>query len=243
MLFVKRSSYVLSPSQTGPSTSPAAAGTCTSESQPSPAWDSSDSSTSGSAGPVATSVQPFDDSIVDSKLSIPDGGVVAKTEAHHLLKWQLCGTSIGVHPSGFRNSGNSCYVASVVQLLAYTPPFAQLIAAAHEPSTMPIGNPAAQISHAISSSICRIHSAGHRILYPNGILKLLPFFGSSSSKAGPKFINGRQEDANEFLLAILGSMHQHQLQSYNGMSQCYILYLPHASQTISFCQCSNYDIT
>jgi ubiquitin C-terminal hydrolase len=157
----------------------------------------------------------------DGELKLPQRGLCDERTVLKCYKWtSAIGTSISA-PKGFHNLGNTCFLNSTLQCLAYCPPLCQLLMnmpgagdAAPNTSGKKI-NQGKMFTHMLSALFRRIHNADNAkmALSPRKIVSALPLLGSGSTRRnGYKFRPGRQEDAHEFLVHLLDAMNTGELR-------------------------------
>lgn len=145
----------------------------------------------------------------DGELGLPRRGLCDEHMVLQAHKWDL---SIGskpfrFSPKGFMNLGNTCFLNSTLQCLAYLPPFYQSLIAMPEHSTNTNGKNLSQgkrFTLVLRSLFHKVHGrdgGNHdRAIAPRSIVKMVPSLGTCGSRNGYKFRPGRQEDAHEFLV-------------------------------------------
>ena len=143
-----------------------------------------------------------------------------------LVQWNTSTNGFADSPSGFHNSGGTSYIASVLQLLAHAPPICQAIMKMSVPQHF--SHLGANLIKEIGYIFHRMHDKGHRLIHPAPISKLLSSFEPSSTGAGPRFVDGRQEDAHDFLASVLDCMNTYELNSYGKL-----LPIPSFSRTLA----------
>ncbi|OCU00073.1 hypothetical protein XELAEV_18005856mg [Xenopus laevis] len=108
--------------------------------------------------------------------------------------------------AGLRNLGNTCYMNSVLQCLTYTAPLANyLLTREHSKTCVQRG----------FCMMCVMQNHVTEILgHPEGVIKPLPIYNGVHNIAG-HFIQGRQEDAHEFLRYAVDALQQACLRDYD----------------------------
>lgn len=170
----------------------------------------------------------------DGELNLPQGGLCDERKVLQAHKWNLDKHDFSMHvsPKGFVNLGNTCFLNSTLQCLAYLPPMCQSLMAMPEAHDIGKNGKAGKTSQGkkvtlmLRSLFRQVHGAngsnfaGHA-LAPKSIVRAVPSLGSVGSRNGYKFRPGRQEDAHEFLVHLLDAMNDGELKE-SGMN-------PHAS--------------
>ncbi|KAI8089985.1 uncharacterized protein BX664DRAFT_334380 [Halteromyces radiatus] len=137
-------------------------------------------------------------------LPLPKGPLFDRSKL--IPRWKQ-GRTIG---PGFVNGQNTCFLNSVLECLTYTPPLAQyFLYQGHR-------------KHCTSKrfcSMCAMDDHIHRCLKePKSLTKgatILPRAFTSNLRAFSQTLRlGRQEDAHEFMMFLLDSMHKCTVQSY-----------------------------
>jgi ubiquitin C-terminal hydrolase len=163
----------------------------------------------------------------DGELKLPQRGLCDERTVLESYKWRA-NVGHGI-PKGFHNLGNTCFLNSTLQCLAYCPPFCQsLISILHayeNASVAPVlGNQPSSgkmsrgriLTLTLANLFRRVHHPTNRMqgaIAPRRIVDALPHLGSGSSRRnGYKFRPGRQEDAHEFLVHLLDSMNDGELR-------------------------------
>ncbi|XP_078176440.1 ubiquitin-specific protease 25 isoform X2 [Carex rostrata] len=110
-------------------------------------------------------------------------------------------------PRGLKNLGNTCYLNSVLQCLAHTPPFAQFcLASQHSSLCKDFVSRDKECGFCIlERQIVRLHTPAQNGIFPavdtpSKLLKSLSIFAEH-------FKWGRQEDAHEFLRYVIDTCH------------------------------------
>jgi hypothetical protein len=155
----------------------------------------------------------------DGELNLPRRGLCDERMVLQTHNWDLAGHSVfRSSPKGLANLGNTCFLNSTLQCLAYLPPFCQSLLA------MPdhLGGNGKKISQGkritmiLRSLFHKVHSKDKQYsggaVAPHSIVKALPSLGTCGSRNGYKFRPGRQEDAHEFLVHLLDAMHDGELR-------------------------------
>ena len=161
----------------------------------------------------------------DGELNLPQRGLCDEQMVLQSHKWQDKHTfAHQTTPRGLNNLGNTCFLSSILQCLAYSPPFCQSLIAISE---MKDGqarngmNPKQNQGQRITTILCHLFHRVHgfsgeylneRSVSPQAIVQMLPKLGSIGSRNGYKFWPGRQEDAHEFLVHLLDAMHDGELR-------------------------------
>ncbi|OCU00043.1 hypothetical protein XELAEV_18005825mg [Xenopus laevis] len=108
--------------------------------------------------------------------------------------------------AGLRNLGNTCYMNSVLQCLTYTAPLANYLLTREHSKTC------AQRGFCM---MCVMQNHVTEVLgHPEGVIKPLPIYNELHNIAG-HFIQGRQEDAHEFLRYAVDALQQACLRDYD----------------------------
>jgi ubiquitin C-terminal hydrolase len=166
----------------------------------------------------------------DGELNLPQGGLCDERKVLQAHKWNLDKQDFSkqVSPKGFVNLGNTCFLNSTLQCLAYLPPMCQSLMAmpeAHDIGKNSMTGKTSQgkkVTLMLRSLFRQVHGAngstfaGHA-LAPKSIVRAVPSLGSVGSRNGYKFRPGRQEDAHEFLVHLLDAMNDGELKE-SGMN-------------------------
>ena len=157
----------------------------------------------------------------DGELKLPQRGLCDERKVLECYKWNSSiGTSIAT-PKGFNNLGNTCFLNSTLQCLAYCPPLCQLLMnMPRSEDIAPNGtgkkvNQGKMFTLMLAALFRRVHNAdlAKGALSPRKIVNALPLLGSGSTRRnGYKFRPGRQEDAHEFLVHLLDAMNDGELR-------------------------------
>ena len=159
----------------------------------------------------------------DGELKLPQRGLCDERKVLECYKWRsgIGGSNCNTAPKGFHNLGNTCFLNSTLQCLAYCPPFCQLLIAIPRVDDAPknsLGHKINQgkvFTHMMASLFRRVHNPDNTkgALSPRKIVSALPLLGSGSTRRnGYKFRPGRQEDAHEFLVHLLDAMNDGELR-------------------------------
>jgi ubiquitin C-terminal hydrolase len=170
----------------------------------------------------------------DGELNLPQGGLCDERKVLQAHKWNLDKHDFSkrVSPKGFVNMGNTCFLNSTLQCLAYLPPLCQSLMALPEAHDIGKNGMMGKTSHGkkmtlmLRSLFRQVHGANGsnftgNALAPKSIVRAVPSLGSVGNRNGYKFRPGRQEDAHEFLVHLLDAMNDGELKE-SGMN-------PHAS--------------
>ena len=175
----------------------------------------------------------------DGELNLPQRGLCDERKVLLAHRWDLDThhDMTRVSPQGFVNLGNTCFLNSTLQCLAYLPPLCQSLMAmpqaqAHGGNSGKNGTKGGgkvsqgkKVTLMLRSLFHKVHGtsssgsnhAGHA-LAPKAIVNAVPSLGSGGSRNGYKFRPGRQEDAHEFLVHLLDSMNDGELKE-SGINQ------------------------
>lgn len=160
----------------------------------------------------------------DGELKLPQRGLCDERMVLEAHRWNVDQNYVHqLTPKGFVNLGNTCFLNSTLQCLAYLPPFCQSLLAISEAKLRnQRTNPHKKLSQGqkITSSLGllfqRIHGFNDKDLNgaiaPQSMVNALPTLGTCGSRNGYKFRPGRQEDAHEFLVHLLDAMHDGELR-------------------------------
>ena len=160
----------------------------------------------------------------DGELNLPQRGLCDERMVLQAHKWNDEQNYVHqlTHPIGFRNVGNTCFLNSILQCLAYLPPFCQSLVAISEAKKRNGVKQKLSQGQRITSILCNLfqnvhgsngYSVREGALTPNDIVQALPTIGTCGSRNGYKFRPGRQEDAHEFLVHLLDAMHDGELRA------------------------------
>jgi ubiquitin C-terminal hydrolase len=157
----------------------------------------------------------------DGELNLPQRGLCDERKVLESFKWIPTNVNLS-YPKGFVNLGNTCFLNSTVQCLAYLPPFCQSLLSilSHESKhgekrKTSQGRKVTFILRSLFSQVHGIdggttHSGSS--LAPRAVVQAVPTLGSCGSRKGYKFRPGRQEDAHEFLVHLLDAMNDGELK-------------------------------
>ena len=167
----------------------------------------------------------------DSELKLPKRGLCDERMVVMNYKWDH-----GVYfqkrvmPRGLINLGNTCFLNSTLQCLVYLPTFCQCVAMLPNQNQLngsnggngnnagkkKKSNSGLQMTVFLRNLIRRVHGldgeAKHAPLAPKAIVRSISSLGGGSHR-GYKFRPGRQEDAHEFLVHLLGAMNDGELKA------------------------------
>ena len=159
----------------------------------------------------------------DGELNLPQRGLCDERMVLEAHRWN--NNESYVHqltPKGFVNLGNTCFLNSTLQCLAYLPPFCQSLLAISEIKLKNQRNlkkklsQGQKITSSLGSLFQRIHGFHENdrdgAIAPQNMVRALPTIGTCGSRNGYKFRPGRQEDAHEFLVHLLDAMHDGELR-------------------------------
>ena len=161
----------------------------------------------------------------DGELNLPQGGLCDEAMVLRAHRWNDEVNYVHqIQPKGFVNLGNTCFLNATLQCLAYLPPFCQsLIKLSEAKAKLENGNHQKQNQgQRITSILCSLFQRVHGLngnsfregaIAPKGIVRALPSLGSVGSRNGYQFHAGRQEDAHEFLVHLLDTMHDGELRA------------------------------
>lgn len=104
---------------------------------------------------------------------------------------------------GLYNSGNTCFLNSVLQCLTYTPPLAAYFLTKPHKSKCSLTKSSTFCAFCfMEDHINRTFTTNERAVVPTGLVKNLKLFGSN-------FRLGRQSDAHEFMVMLIDKMQYH----------------------------------
>lgn len=152
----------------------------------------------------------------DRELKLPQRGLCDERSVLQNYRWKSPLIRKKT-PVGFANLGNTCFLNSTLQCLSYLPPFCQSIMDMHESFFSESSN-RSKLSRKVTMLLCRMFRQVHgstqdSTFAPRGLVKALSSLGSGGGRSsGYKFRAGRQEDAHEFLVHLLDSMHDGELR-------------------------------
>ena len=162
----------------------------------------------------------------DGELNLPQRGLCDERMVIQGYRWNL--DHIYVHetkPKGFVNLGNTCFLNSVLQCLAYLPPFCQCLFAMSAAKKQGKNGNIQKLGQGqkITAALCNLFQNVHGFnsksafaesaVAPHAVVKALPTLGTCGSRNGYKFRPGRQEDAHEFLVHLLDAMNDGELRA------------------------------
>ena len=164
----------------------------------------------------------------DGELNLPRRGLCDERMVLQAHKWNIGGHMFRSSPRGFVNLGNTCFLNSTLQCLAYLPPFCQsIIAMPDRVSNNENGKKMSQgkrITMILNALFQKVHGSGgqssHGAIAPNALVRAVPSLGTCGSRNGHKFRPGRQEDAHEFLVHLLDAMHDGELRESGKDKSC-----------------------
>lgn len=160
----------------------------------------------------------------DGELNLPRGGLCEEHSVLESHKWdldKLYGRKVSkpTLPRGFENTGNTCFLNATLQCLAFLPTFCQCVA--NLPSQQERNTNGKKLSNGQRISMYlrnflrkvhdlsgENHKQAGRPVQPKNVAPML-----NGSNRGYKFRHGRQEDAHEFLVHLLDTMHDGELKS------------------------------
>jgi len=158
----------------------------------------------------------------DGELNLPRRGFCDENMVLQNHKWGAIGKSFRSSPNGFVNLGNTCFLNSTLQCLAYLPPFSQSLMAMPDHLSTENFQKMSQgkkITLMLRSLFQRAHGSDGQsqnnhvgAIAPRSLVKAVPSLGSYGNRNGYKFRTGRQEDAHEFLVHLLDAMHDGELR-------------------------------
>lgn len=151
----------------------------------------------------------------DGELNLPQRGLCDERAVLEAYRWLPMNVQVTT-PKGLVNLGNTCFLNSTLQCLAYLPPFCQSLLAMSS-SLRGNNSTGKRMTQSIRSLFTQIHglNGGPKAggaLAPKAIVNALPSLGSCGSRHGYKFRPGRQEDAHEFLVHLLDAMNDGELK-------------------------------
>lgn len=162
----------------------------------------------------------------DGELSLPQRGLCDERQVLETYRWNH--DTIKLRPRGFDNLGNTCFLNSTLQVLAYCPPFCQSIMSMHKDKlkncnqngknhgkriTLMIGSLFRQLHRTVGSKSDNTNGmCANSPIAPRDIVNAIPMIGHCGSRNRFKFHPGRQEDAHEFLVYLLDAMNDGELK-------------------------------
>jgi ubiquitin C-terminal hydrolase len=166
----------------------------------------------------------------DGELMLPQRGLCDERKVLEAHKWNLSKHQlVNGTPKGFTNLGNTCFLNSTLQCLAFLPPFCQTLFTLPDDHRYGNGNSSGhvngkkdklsqgkRITLLLRALFRQVHRASGSNLIssiaPRAIVQAVPLLGSIGSRNGHKFRPGRQEDAHEFLVHLLDAMNDGELR-------------------------------
>ncbi|GKY99273.1 hypothetical protein MPSEU_000882400 [Mayamaea pseudoterrestris] len=155
----------------------------------------------------------------DGELMLPQRGLCDEREVLAAHAWNLQKHTLGKNPKGLMNLGNTCFLNSTLQCLAYLPPFCQTLMALPEldyNGASPKMSQGRKVTYLLRSLFRRMHdhANSHSAVAPRTIVNALSILGSIGKRngGGYRFRPGRQEDAHEFLVHLLDAMNDGELR-------------------------------
>jgi hypothetical protein len=162
----------------------------------------------------------------DGELNLPQTGLCDERAvlASHKWKnnsnggWRLTDHSKKCQPRGLVNMGNTCFLNATLQCLAYLPTFCQCMSSLspHSVKTNGKGSKGQTFALLMRGLLRRIHlldvgdvKPKQGPIRPNLIVGQLASLGSGRTR----FRLGRQEDAHEFLVHLLDTIHEGELKN------------------------------
>ena len=143
----------------------------------------------------------------DGELKLPQRGLCDERVVLESFRWRFDRGNVGGgKPKGFSNLGNTCYLNSTLQCLAYIPPFCQSLLtlpsnglSGFEPQNI---SPGKAITLMMKNLFARIHTLNDSVncIAPKRLVNAVPSLSKIGSRGGGySFRPGRQEDSHEFL--------------------------------------------
>mmetsp|Transcript_1865 Transcript_1865/g.4253 ORF Transcript_1865/g.4253 Transcript_1865/m.4253 type:complete len:554 (-) Transcript_1865:1337-2998(-) len=127
------------------------------------------------------------------------GGLKSRQELFREEDVQLHWSSVSRAGAGLQNLGNTCFMNSVLQCLAHTPPLAEAVLSGRA-QCPPTSNSSDDPLAITLAHIKRVFTA-HGIVRPSGQVKVL-------RTVNKRFRPGRQEDSHEYLRCLLDALHE-----------------------------------
>ncbi|KAF5837780.1 hypothetical protein DUNSADRAFT_3852 [Dunaliella salina] len=127
------------------------------------------------------------------------GGLKSRQELFREEDVQLRWSSVSRAGAGLQNLGNTCFMNSVLQCLAHTPPLAEAVLSGRA-QCPPTSNNSDDPLATTLAHIKRVFST-HGIVRPTGQVKTL-------RTVNKRFRVGRQEDSHEYLRCLLDALHE-----------------------------------